>query len=308
MICAAAFATSSATIAADAQPSPRELWNREQTPFKVFGNTYYVGTRGLGSVLVVSEQGHVLIDSALPESAPLIAASVRALGFRVKDIRLIVNSHTHSDHAGGIAELQRLSGARVAGSASAAAALKLGRGASDDPQFEYGDSFPAVRQVQVVGEGETLKAGAVAITAHYTPGHTPGATSWTWKSCEKGRCLNMVYLDSLNPVSDDTFKFSGDQRYPAVLEEFTESLRSAESLPCDILLAPHPEFADLWGRLERRASGDRDALIDTTACRRYVEAARHKLDLRIEQEIGTRQSTGTSAASGRLLPQPDSRE
>jgi metallo-beta-lactamase class B len=287
MTCAVAFAAGSATIA-DTQPSPRELWNQEQAPFKVFGNTYYVGTRGLGSVLVVSEQGHALIDGALPESAPLIAASVRALGFRVEDIRLIVNSHTHSDHAGGIAELQRLSGGRVAGSTSGAAALERGRGAADDPQFEYGDSFPAVRRVQVVGDGETLQAGAVAITVHYTPGHTPGGTSWTWTSCEKGRCLNMVYLDSLNPVSDDSFKFSGDQRYPAVLEEFTEGLRGAESLPCDILLAPHPEFADLWGRLERRAAGDRDALIDTTACRRYVEAARRKLDLRIEQETAAR--------------------
>jgi metallo-beta-lactamase class B len=287
MTCAVAFAAGSATIA-DTQPSPRELWNQEQAPFKVFGNTYYVGTRGLGSVLVVSEQGHALIDGALPESAPLIAASVRALGFRVEDIRLIVNSHTHSDHAGGIAELQRLSGARVAGSTSGAAALERGRGAADDPQFEYGDSFPPVRRVQVVGDGETLQAGAVAITVHYTPGHTPGGTSWTWTSCEKGRCLNMVYLDSLNPVSDDSFKFSGDQRYPAVLEEFTEGLRGAESLPCDILLAPHPEFADLWGRLERRAAGDRDALIDTTACRRYVEAARRKLDLRIEQETAAR--------------------
>jgi metallo-beta-lactamase class B len=99
----------------------------------------------------------------------------------------------------------------------------------------------------------------------------------------------MVYLDSLNAVSDDGFKFTGDQRYPTVLEEFTESLRSAESLPCDILLAPHPEFADLWGRIERRAAGDRNALIDTTACRRYVEGARRKLDLRIEQEIAARQ-------------------
>jgi metallo-beta-lactamase class B len=284
MTCAAAFAAGSATIAADTPPAPRELWNREQTPFKVFGSTYYVGTRGLAAVLLASDQGHVLIDGALPESASLVAANVRALGFHVEDIRLIVNSHAHSDHAGGIAELQRLSGARVAGSTSGAAALERGGGASDDPQFEYGDSFPAVSKVQVVSDGQTLRAGTIAITVHYTPGHTPGGTSWTWKSCEKDRCLNMVYLDSLNPVSDDSFKFTGDRRYPAALEEFTGSLRSAESLPCDILLAPHPESADLWGRLERRAAGDRDALIDATACRRYVDVARRKLELRIEQE------------------------
>ena len=270
--------------AAAADPYPPELWTREQPPFRIFGNTYYVGTRGLSAILVVSDRGHVLIDSALPESAPHIAAGIEELGFRMEDVELIVNSHAHSDHAGGIAELQKASGALVAASPSGAAALERGRGGRDDPQFEYGDSFPAVTNVQRVRDGQTMRAGDVAVTVHHTPGHTPGAASWSWKSCEDDRCLNMVYADSLNAVADDSFRFTGDDRYPAVLEEFTRSLATVESLPCDILLAPHPEFTDLWARLERRNAGDPDAMIDVTACRRYVEAARHRLDLRIERE------------------------
>jgi metallo-beta-lactamase class B len=283
-LCGAMLAASNMAVAADAPVSQRELWTKEQTPLKVFGDTYYVGTRGLSSILIVSDKGHVLIDGALPESAASIAANIRTLGLRVDDVKLIVNSHAHSDHAGGIAELQRLSGAVVAGSTSGAAALGRGKGGSDDPQFEYGDSFPAIENVQLVRDGQTLKAGAVAITMHYTPGHTPGGTSWTWKACENDRCLNMVYADSLTAVSDDSFQFTGDKRYPVALEDFTKSLQSIESLPCDILLAPHPESVDLWGRLDRRAAGDRDALIDSTACRRYVEAARARLSLRIERE------------------------
>jgi len=115
-----------------AQQFPRAAWNEPQKPFKVFGNTYWVGTHGLGSLLITSDAGHVLIDGALPESVPQITGSIRTLGFKVEDVKLIVNSHVHFDHAGGISELQRLSGARVAASASTATALMAGKLAARD--------------------------------------------------------------------------------------------------------------------------------------------------------------------------------
>jgi metallo-beta-lactamase class B len=278
------LAATSIVGVAQGASSQRELWIQEQAPFRIFGNAYYVGTRGLSSVLVVSDQGHVLIDGTLPENAPRIAASVRALGYRVEDIKLIVNSHAHSDHAGGIAELQRMSGAVVASSSRGAAQLKRGKGAPDDPQFEYGDSFPPVQQVQVVRDGETLRAGSVEMTVHYTPGHTPGGMSWTWTSCEKDRCFAMVYADSLNAVSDDSFKFTGDSRYPTALADLAGSIKTVASLPCDIVISAHPELAELWSRLERRSAGEPDALIDKTACRRYADGARERLDARISSE------------------------
>src|SRR5215813_653800 len=124
------------------------VWNAPQQPFKIYGNTYYVGTHGLGSVLITSPAGHILIDGALAESVPQIVSHVRSLGFRVEDIKLIVNSHVHYDHAGGIAELQRLSGAHVAASEWSAAVLKTGGVAPDDPQHGIIRGILPVSQVE----------------------------------------------------------------------------------------------------------------------------------------------------------------
>ena len=183
-------------------------WNKPHRAFRIYGNTYYVGTHGLSSILITSEGGHILIDGALPESAPLIVAGIRSLGFHIEDVKFIVNSHAHFDHAGGIAELQRLSGARVAASQWSADVMNNGAAPRDDPQFGALAPIARVARVETIKDGETLSAGAVTVTAHLTPGHTPGGTSWTWRSCENGRCLNLVYADSLTPVSADGFLFT----------------------------------------------------------------------------------------------------
>jgi metallo-beta-lactamase class B len=259
-------------------------WNAPRPPFRVFGNTYFVGPAGLGSVLVTSDVGHVLLDGALPQSAPLIDANIRALGFRTEDVRVIVNSHAHFDHAGGIAALQRASGATVAASPAGARALERGAPVPEDPQFG-GRTFPRVKKVRVVADGETLRVGALALTAHFTPGHTPGSTAWTWRSCEGARCLDVVYADSLNAVSAPAFRFSGDATHPSVVETFRRSIATVEGLPCDILLAVHPGFADMDRKLDARAQGaPSDPFVDPGACRVYAENAREALERRLLQE------------------------
>jgi metallo-beta-lactamase class B len=252
-------------------------WNQPQQPFRIYGNSYYVGTRGLGSVLITSPGGHVLIDGALPESAPRIAASIRSLGFRLEDIKLIVNSHAHFDHAGGIAELQKLSGARVAASPWAADVMKKGAVARDDPQ--YGTIIPIARvaRVETVKDGEALRAGAIAITAHFTPGHTPGGTSWTWRACENGHCLNMVYADSLTPISSDGFLFSRRKEYSNGTADFERSFAFLDRTPCDILITPHPDLASLQQRPERNKP---------TACQALATTARERLKKRLASERG----------------------
>ena len=260
-------------------------WNATQKPFRVYGNTYYVGVHGLSSILITSDQGHVLIDGDLEESAHKIAASIRELGFRIEDVKLILNSHIHSDHAGGIAELQRLSGATVAASPSSAKVLREGHSGPDDPQYGTIRGIPPLATVRVVGDGETLRVGPLELTAHLTPGHTPGGTTWTWKSCENKRCLNMVYADSLAPLSAHGFRFTRNSTYPHVLEDFEKSFRILDALPCDLLLTPHPESSDFWTRLERRNSGQSDALIDASACRHLAEGARERLKARVAAEL-----------------------
>jgi metallo-beta-lactamase class B len=262
----------------------RDLWSQPQEPVRLYGNTYYVGTRGLSSVLITSNAGHVLIDGDLPETVPQILANVRQLGFEARDIKFILNSHAHFDHAGGIAELQKVTGAKVISSASGAAALERGAGGQDDPQYTLRDTFPAVAEVDVLEDGGTLELGDLALTVHYTPGHTPGGTSWTWQSCEQNRCLNLVYADSLNAVSSDDFKYSGDPRYPRAADDLKKSISRIERLPCDILISAHPEGSDLWTKVERRRAGQSDALIAKDACRTYAEAGRKRLESRLAKE------------------------
>ena len=261
-------------------------WNADREPFRVFGNTYYVGVAGLSSVLITSKEGHVLIDGALPQSAPLIDAHIRALGFRTEDVKLILNSHAHFDHAGGIAALQRASGARVAASAPAAQAMERGGPVPDDPQAGFGAAmvFPTVKGVDVIKDGQTLRVGPLALTAHLTPGHTPYGTTWTWRSCEGTRCLSVVYADSLTAVSAPGFRYSGDATRPAIVDAFRRSIATIAGLPCDILLAPHPGFVQMDEKLARRAKGEADAFVDAGACRAYAEAAGKGLDARLAEE------------------------
>lgn len=262
---------------------PRD-WLEPQEPVRLLGNTYYVGTRGLSSILITSDEGHVLIDGGVMDAAPLIAANIEKLGFKLADVRAILHSHAHYDHVGGLAELQRLTGADVVSSKAGAAALRSGRATRDDPQFEGGDAFPAIEHVQVVRDAETLQVGHVAITGHYTPGHTPGGMSWSWYSCEQLRCANFVYADSLTAVSDDSFQYSAGTRYPRAVADFHWSFYIVRNLFCDILLTPHPEASNMWGRLAQRDAGRRDALYDAGACRAYSAKAQRAFDERLARE------------------------
>ncbi len=183
-----------------------DAWNQAHEPFRVFGNTYYVGVAGLSSVLIASDKGLILLDGGLPQSAPLVDASIHKLGFRTEDVRLIVNSHAHYDHAGGIAALQRASGAVVAASASGARAIQNGEPPADDPQYAFGkdaNSFPAVKRVKAVADGETLRVGDLAITAHLTPVQAPagaagprtvrGCDGLSDLRCRRGKATRSAY-------------------------------------------------------------------------------------------------------------------
>ena len=268
-----------------------EEWNRPQTPFKIHGRSYYVGVQGLSAILIQTSEGLILLDGGLPQSAPLIETNIRSLGLKVEDIKLIVNSHAHYDHAGGIARLQRDSGATVAASGPGAQALMAGMPVPDDPQFGKDGKdgvFPRVPRVRVVKDKEEIRVGDTTITAHLTPGHTPGSTAWTWSSCAGAACLHLVYADSLTPVSSKGFRFLGDQTHPDVSEAFRRSIATVGALPCDIMVSTHPSASGLFDRLKLRASTDApDPLIDQGACRAYANDARGKLDERLKTEGAT---------------------
>jgi metallo-beta-lactamase class B len=276
-----AIATLAFAHDAHAAISCRAALNTPQSPFRIFGNSYYVGTHGVASILITSDRGDVLIDGDLAQSAPMIANHIRALGFDIRDVKLILNTHVHCDHAGGIAALQRLSGAAVKASPGSARILARGGTSPDDPQYGSVAPIESAANVSALADGETLHVGPLALTPHFTPGHTAGGTSWTWISCEKARCLHIVYGDSLTAISAPGYRFSD---HPAVLAQFGHSFGVMEHVPCDILVTAHPEVSDLWSRFEKRARGDADGMVDPTACRRLAASAREGLAKRLASE------------------------
>jgi len=257
-------------------------WNAPQTPFRIYGNTYYVGPHGLSSILITSDAGDVLIDGDLPESAGPIAAHIRQLGFRVQDVKLIFNSHVHFDHAGGIAELQRRSGARVVASKWTAEVMTKSGVGRDDPQYGVVPPISLIKHVEVLSDGQTFNVGPISIIAHLTPGHTPGGTSWTWQSCEGAKCLNFVYADSLTPASADGFKFTST---PSAIQDFHKSFSFLRSVSCDILLTTHPDVSHFWDRVDARARGTKpDPMVDPAACRGLADRSEAALQKRIAAE------------------------
>jgi metallo-beta-lactamase class B len=290
LIAVSLLATSSSFAAEPAANPPLACdacseWNQPFEPFRVWGNTWYVGTKGLSAMLITSDKGHILIDGGLPQSAPLIAANIEKAGFHLEDVKLILNSHTHYDHAGGIAALQRASGAEVAASPLSKIALERGGPTEEDPQFAFGpahNNYAPVLRVLAVRDGGDVTVGKLVLTAHFTPGHTPGGTTWTWSSCDVDNCMSIVYADSLNPVSAPEYRFSD---HTDVVAAFLKSMDIVANLECGILLAPHPEFFDRDRKLAARASLHTfNTFMKRDECRSYAAAARQRLEKRLTDE------------------------
>jgi metallo-beta-lactamase class B len=256
----------------------RDGWSDAAPPAKIFGNAYYVGTCGISAVLIDAPGGLVLIDAATEEAVPAILANIRALGFDPKDIHTLLASHEHLDHVGGLKALQDATGARVFTRREAVAALTSGEPDATDPQR---GGIPPFKPVTVSGElrdGEALPIADIKLTLHATPGHTPGGTSWTWKSCEGADCRMIAYVDSLSAVAADGYRFTDHPAYVAVLRA---TLDKVPALPCDILITPHPGASDLFERL----AGDAP-LANADACRSYAQSAHERLAARLAKEAG----------------------
>ena len=217
----------------------------------------------------------------MPQSAALIVANIRALGFDPLSIKAILLSHPHFDHAGGVAALQRLTRANVFTSDAGAPVLSSGQLSEDDPQYvadsDYG-SFPPVSNVTVVGNGEFVSVGNVDVRAVYTPGHTPGSVTWTWESCALNTCYDVVYADSMSPVSAQGFSFAAT----GTADQIIESAGVVGDLDCDILLSPHPFFFGMYDKLERRDEGN--PFVNSFACTFYAESSLGWLEQRLEAE------------------------
>jgi metallo-beta-lactamase class B len=258
----------------------KEGWRDPAPPVRINGNVYYVGTCGISSLLVTSPQGHVLLDSAEEEAVPLILANIARLGFDPRDIKWLLTSHSHFDHAGGLRAMQAATGARIAALPDQARELERGTVASDDPQSGLIKPIAAVRVDRLLLDGVPLQLGINRFTAVATPGHTRGSTSWVIRGCGVKNCPAVVYADSTSAVSAEGYRFTD---HPAWVAQFRSGVARIGTLPCAILVTPHPGASELFERF----AGDAP-LAAKDQCARYAAFSLGKLDERLAKEASTR--------------------
>ena len=242
--------------------------NQPVAPFRIAGNLYYVGASDVTSYLVVTPAGMILLDGGFAETAPQIEKNIATLGFKLTDVKVLLNGHAHPDHAGGLAALKRDSGARFEAMAPEVLPLEHhGQGT-----FYRGDRllFDSIPVDRVLHDGDTVELGGVTLTAHLTPGHTPGCTTWTMQVVEGGKPLDVV-MACQTTLPD---RLVGNPDYPDAAADFAHSFKLLRSLPCDVFLAEHGSVYDLAGKLARlQQHPETNPFIDPAGYRRYVDAS-----------------------------------
>lgn len=226
--------------------------NQPVEPFRVAGNLYYVGASEVTSFLITSPKGHILIDGGFAETVPQIKANIQKLGFRLTDVEYLLNTQAHFDHAGGLAELKRLTGAKLLASPGDRPLLE--RGGRGD--FAFGDRFlyEPVRIDQTISDRANISVGGETVTAVFTPGHTKGCTSWTYTAREGRRKYNVTIVCS---TTSPGFRFFGDNGYPTIIRDFERTFATLRSLPTDIFLGAHGSFFGLTEKAEKLRAGSR---------------------------------------------------
>ena len=250
-------------------------WNQPVEPFRIAGNVYYVGAVGIAAYLITTPEGHIVIDGGFVETAPLILDGIRKLGFQAEDVKILLNSHAHFDHCGGLAELAEVTGARVMISEPDAGVIESG-GKND---FLFADvevaHFPPVKVDRRLKDGETVALGGTVLTAHITAGHTQGCTTWALQVEEEGQNLDVVSICSTSVL--DEMDLSINPSYPGIADDFAASFERLESLPCDVFLASHPSFFGMKGKLESRAAGkEGNPFIDPEGYQAYVSRGKKR--------------------------------
>ncbi|MCP1471819.1 metallo-beta-lactamase class B [Sphingobium sp. OAS761] len=265
-------------------PDHARQWLTPQEPVRLFGSTYLVGFGGLNVALIRTSDGLILIDGAVPQAVHDIEANIARLGYSIRDVRLILSTEPHYDHAGGIAALARDSGATTVAGAAAAPVLRDGGGDPDDPQAAWLARFPGVTNVRAARDGERIRLGDTVITAHATPGHTLGSMSWSWTQCEGRSCKRIVFASSLNPIAADGWHF-GDPTHRRFVQAFRGTFAKVQAMGCDMLITSHPASGD-GDKLARLAlAREPHPFARADACRAYADDARIALDKRLAQGL-----------------------
>jgi metallo-beta-lactamase class B len=264
LLCSLAFAQSG--------PDQRAAWNQPVKPFKIIGNIYYVGAANVSSFFIQTPAGAILLDGGVPETAPLIEKSIADLGFSIKDVKFLLNSHAHFDHCGGLAELKKLSGARMIASERDAPVLNTAQGGAG--------TFPAVHVDRVIADHQTIQLGGVTLTAHITPGHTKGCTTWTMPVTDSGKTYQVVFYCSTTVVD----KLVNNSGYSNIVSDYERSFAELRKMPCDVFLAPHAGFFNFDAKRKQLDAGKLDAFVDPTEMQKYVDQSEQDFQKQLAAE------------------------
>lgn len=261
-------------------------WDEKADPSRIVGPLYYVGTAGLASYLFVTDEGYILFNTGMPDSGPMIVESIRKLGFDPKRIKIMINGHGHSDHAGAFAYFKQLTGAQLAVMEAEVAMVEDG-GKSD---FHYGHDWqimgqPPVKVDRVLRDGDTVRLGEVILTAHHTPGHTRGSTTWETVLTQDGKAYRVVWPDGggFNP-GYNIGKAPGS--YPGINADYRNTHHLHESLHPDIFLGAHAEWFDYLGKSERAKTQGVNAWVNPEEYRRFVAKQKRAFEDQVDLEMG----------------------
>jgi metallo-beta-lactamase class B len=255
-------------------------WHEPTEPFHIVGNIYYVGSKGIAAYLIVSPQGDILLDGTEAENGAMIERNIAKLGFSIRDVKLLLNNHAHFDHAGALAQLKADSGAIFLANPRDKAILESGH--ITLPNSNDLLDFPPVKVDRTLRDGETVRVGPIAITAIFTPGHTPGCTSWSMVVRDHGRRLRVVFPCSLTVGGN---RLVGNTLYPDIVADFRRSFARLAAMKADVVLTGHPELADVQVRAARRHDDGPGAFIDPGLLFRLVASSRKDFDQEYAKQV-----------------------
>jgi metallo-beta-lactamase class B len=259
-------------------------WNKPQAPFHVIGNIYYVGMAGVSAFLIVTPKGDILTDGGLPESAPFIEKNIQALGFKLSDVKILLNSHAHFDHSGGLAKLKADTGAKFYASTGDRPFLESGH-ITFGPSAKI-DTIP-VHVDHAVADGETVSLGDVTLTAHVTPGHTKGCTTWTMNLTDAGMARKVMFFCSISVAGNPLV---GNAAYPNIVEDYRASFARLKKMKADIFLAPHGGQFNMADKLARMKPGAPNPFIDAGELQKYVAQAEQNFDKELAKQKSAEKS------------------
>lgn len=278
-------------LAAAAKAQDTSAWTQPFPPHRIAGNLYYVGSKDLASYLITTPEGHILINSSLEESVPLIRDSIEKLGFKFTDIRCLLISHAHSDHCAGSAEILKLTGAKYLVMAQDADAVENGGTRKKATRIDKGDylQFPPAKVDRRLKDGEEVKLGGATLVAHLTPGHTPGCTTWTMQVQENGKTLNAVIIGS--PNVNPGYRLVGRETYPGIAADYEKTFRVLKALPVDLFLGAHGSYYNMVEKYPRLGKDPVNPFIDPAGYHAYVADREKAFRVELEKQRANNNSS-----------------